>query len=94
MQLSAAWLGGTVQQVMKDQMDFFVAQGEIDSALGSYDDFVDTSFLEGVEGRVGGAAAPADEMMLDELNVAYFLEWPTANQVAQAERTYDDPLWA
>ena len=89
-QLSDAWLGGTVQQVMKDQMDFFVAQGEIDSALGSYDDFVDTSFLEGVEGRAGGAAA--EEMMLDELNVAYFLEWPTANQVAQARKTYDDAL--
>ena len=48
-QLSEAWLGGTVQQVMKDQMDFFVAQGEIASALPSYDDFVDTSFLEAVE---------------------------------------------
>ena len=47
-QLSQAWLGGTVQQVMKDQMDFFVAQGEIDSALRSYDSFVDTSFLEAV----------------------------------------------
>ena len=85
-QLSEAWLGGTVQQVMKDQMDFFVAQGEIDSALGSYDDFVDTSFLEAVEGRA------AEEMMLDELNVAYFLEWPTANQVAQADQTYDEAL--
>ncbi len=30
-------------------MDFFVAQGEIDSALGSYDAFVDTRFLEAVE---------------------------------------------
>ena len=48
-QLSEAWLGGTVQQVMKDQMDFFVAQGEIASALSSYASFVDTSFLEGVE---------------------------------------------
>ena len=48
-QLSQAWLGGTVQQVMKDQMDFFVAQGEIDSALSSYASFVDTSFLEAVE---------------------------------------------
>ena len=48
-QLSQAWLGGTVQQVMKDQMDFFVAQGEIASALSSYDSFVDTSFLEAVE---------------------------------------------
>ncbi len=81
-QLSAAWLGGTVQQVMKEQMDFFVAQGEIESALPSYDSFVDTSFLEAVEGR----EKP------DELNVAYFLEWPTANQVAQAEQTYDDAL--
>ncbi|MXZ86069.1 MAG: hypothetical protein F4Z02_10485 [Acidimicrobiia bacterium] len=81
-QLSQAWLGGTVQQVMKEQMDFFVAHGEIESALPSYDSFVDTSFLEAVEGR----AKP------DELNVAYFLEWPTANQVAQAEQTYDDAL--
>ena len=81
-QLSDAWLGGTVQDVMKEQMDFFVAQGEIDSALSSYDAFVDTSFLEAVEGR----AKP------DELNVAYFLEWPTANQVAQLEETYDDAL--
>ena len=48
MQLSEAWLGGTVQQVMKDRMDFFVAQGEIASALPSYDSFVDTSFLEAV----------------------------------------------
>ena len=47
-QLSGAWLGGTVQQVMKDQMDFFVAQGEIETALASYDSFVDTSFLEQV----------------------------------------------
>ena len=90
-QLSEAWLGGTVQQVMKDQMDFFVAQGEIEAALASYDSFVDTSFLEAVEGRGASAAAPA-EMMLDELNVAYFLEWPTANQVAQAEKTYDEAL--
>ena len=29
-------------------MDFFVDQGEIDSALASYEDFVDTSFLEAV----------------------------------------------
>lgn len=47
-QLSDAWLGETVQSVMKEQMDFFVAQGEIDSALDSYDAFVDTSFLEAV----------------------------------------------
>ena len=47
-QLSEAWLGGTVQAVMKEQMDFFAALGEIDSALRSYDTFVDTSFLEAV----------------------------------------------
>ena len=91
-QLSEAWLGGTVQAVMKEQMDFFAALGEIDSALGSYDTFVDTSFLEAVTGRpAGDSAAPAGEM-LDELNVAFFLEWPTANQVAQAEQTYDAEL--
>ena len=48
MQLSEAWLGGTVQQAMKDQMDFFEGQGEIASALPSYDSFVDTSFLSAV----------------------------------------------
>lgn len=26
---------------------------------------------------------------LDELNIAYFLEWPSANQVSQVEQTYD-----
>ena len=89
-QLSDAWLGGTVQDVMKEQMDFFAAQGEIDSALASYEAFVDTSFLEAVTGRPAGEAAA--DSMLDELNVAFFLEWPTANQVAQAEQTYDEAL--
>ena len=91
-QLSDAWLGGTVQDVMKEQMDFFAAQGEIDSALASYDAFVDTSFLEAVTGRPAGEAPASAESMLDELNVAFFLEWPTANQVAQAEQTYDEAL--
>ena len=91
-QLSEAWLGGVVQASMKEQMDFFVAQGEIDSSLASYDQFVDTSFLEAVQGRGSAATAAVGEMMLDELNVAYFLEWPTANQVAQAEGTYDEVL--
>ena len=48
-QLSGDWLGGAVQAVMKEQMDFFVAQGEIESALPSYESFVDTSFLEAVD---------------------------------------------
>ena len=29
---------------------------------------------------------------LDKVTVAYFLEWPTANQVAQLEKTYDGAL--
>ena len=29
---------------------------------------------------------------LDKITVAYFLEWPTANQVAQLEKTYDEAL--
>lgn len=47
-QLSEAWLGGAVQQVMKDRMDLLADQGVIDSTLGSYDAYVDTSFLETV----------------------------------------------
>lgn len=31
-------------------------------------------------------------LALDEITVAYFLEWPTANQVAQMEETYDKEL--
>ena len=92
-QMSQQWLGGSVQAVMREQMDFFVEQGEIDAALGSYDAFVDTSFLQQVQGRGdGGPAAAVSTAGLDELNVAYFLEWPTANQVAQVEQTYDSEL--
>ena len=29
---------------------------------------------------------------LDKITVAYFLEWPTANQVAQLEKAYDEAL--
>lgn len=29
---------------------------------------------------------------LDKVTVAYFLEWPTANQVAQIEKTYDEAM--
>ena len=92
-QLSDAWLGGTVQTAMKEQMDFFLAQGEIDEALDSYNAFVNTSFLAGVtSGGFGNANPQAAFATPDELNVAYFLEWPTANQVAQLELTYDDVL--
>jgi taurine transport system substrate-binding protein len=36
---------------------------------------------------IAGAAAAADKV-----TVAYFLEWPTANQVAQVDKTYDKEL--
>lgn len=36
---------------------------------------------------LAGAAAAADKV-----TVAYFLEWPTANQVAQVDKTYDKEL--
>ncbi len=39
-----------------------------------------------------GSADPAPDSGLDELNVAYFSEWPTPNQVAQLEETYDEEL--
>ena len=29
---------------------------------------------------------------IDKVTVAYFLEWPTANQVAQLEKTYDEEM--
>lgn len=48
-QLSNAWMGGTVQTFTKEVADFFVAQGELDSALDSYDGVINTSFLEDVE---------------------------------------------
>ena len=92
-QLSGAWLGGTAQAAMKEQMDFFVAQGEIPAALDSYGGFVDTGFLQQVKGRGdSGSTAAVDTGGLQELNVAYFLEWPTANQVAQVDKTYDEAL--
>ena len=49
-------------------------------------------------GRIGGlllagsmlaAGAAAAQ---DKVTVAYFLEWPTANQVAQVDKTYDKAL--
>lgn len=48
-QLSDTWMGGTVQQFTKEVADFFVAQGELDSALDDYGSVINTSFLEEVE---------------------------------------------
>ncbi|MEP3275017.1 MAG: ABC transporter substrate-binding protein [Stappiaceae bacterium] len=38
------------------------------------------------------AAGIGSAHALDKITVAYFLEWPTANQVAQIEKTYDEAL--
>ncbi len=51
-----------------------------------------------MKGAIAGAAmafalaAPAFADHGDTVTVAYFLEWPTANQVAQVERTYDEAM--
>lgn len=41
-------------------------------------------------GAMSLAAYPA--AAVDKITVAYFLEWPTANQVAQVDKTYDEAL--
>ena len=48
-QLSDDWMGGTVQTFIQEVADFFVEQGELEEALDSYDDMIDTSFLEKVK---------------------------------------------
>ena len=45
------------------------------------------ALLAGAAMLVAGAAAAQDKV-----TVAYFLEWPTANQVAQVDKTYDKEL--
>ena len=44
-QKSEAWMGGTVQAFTKEVADFFVQQGQLDSALDSYDFAIDDSYL-------------------------------------------------
>lgn len=41
-------------------------------------------------GLIAAACGGGDD--LEELNVAYFSEWPTPNQVAQLDKTYDEEL--
>lgn len=103
-QLSDAWLGGTVQDFVQEVAEFFVEQGELDEALADYSPTVNTSFLEGVKSGdtwmapVGASSMTEDDSMMeamerpDEITVAYFLEWPTPNQVAQLEETYDEQM--
>jgi len=52
-----------------------------------------------ITNRLVGAAALAVASVIagaaaaqDKVTVAYFLEWPTANQVAQVDKTYDEAL--
>ena len=49
-----------------------------------------TALATGVVMSTVGSLSSAFAM--DEITVAYFLEWPTANQVAQMEETYDKEL--
>ena len=45
-QLGSQWLGGGTQKFLKEVGDFFVEQGTIPKARGSYDSAVDASYLE------------------------------------------------
>ncbi len=48
-QLSARWMGGGVQDFLKEVADFFVQQGQIEKALDSYAPMVDASLYEKVQ---------------------------------------------
>jgi len=48
-QLSADWLGGYVQENIKEQLATFVRLGQIDTALDDFSSFIDTSYLEAIE---------------------------------------------
>ncbi len=41
---------------------------------------------------ISATASIPGALAMDEITVAYFLEWPTANQVAQMKGTYDDEM--
>ena len=87
---------------MTEVANFFVEQGELEAALDDYGTTINTSFLENVTDHGMGHAMGGDMMMEpmpedqadlpDEITVAYFLEWPTPNQVAQLEETYDEVM--
>lgn len=48
--------------------------------------------LSAAAGAMTLVAGVTSAAALDKLTIAYFLEWPTANQVAQLEKTYDKEL--
>lgn len=45
-QLGAEWMDGGLQEFIKTVADFFVEQGTIDSALDSYDDVVNITYMQ------------------------------------------------
>ena len=45
-QASEKWLGGTVQDFMKQVADFFVEQGQLERAADDYSSVVDASFVQ------------------------------------------------
>ena len=49
-QLSDDWLGGQVALNMEEQLATFVRLGQIDSSLDDFSGFIDTSYLEAVNG--------------------------------------------
>ncbi|MXY65438.1 MAG: taurine ABC transporter substrate-binding protein [Gammaproteobacteria bacterium] len=49
-------------------------------------------FKQTFAAAVAGAALSASVQAADEVNVAFFLEWATPNQVAKVEKGYDDAL--
>jgi len=49
MQLSSAWLGGTVQSFTKEVADFFVEHKQIPKALADYSASIDTRYLQAVK---------------------------------------------
>ncbi len=53
-----------------------------------------STFLRGLLAASVALSAPLANVAhaLDEITVAYFLEWPTPNQIAQLEETYDKEL--
>lgn len=48
-QLSGAWMGGTVQSLTGAAAEFFVEQGVMDKALGSYDSTITDKYLKQVK---------------------------------------------
>lgn len=52
---------------------------------------IKNKILAGAAGLLMAASATA-ALAQDKVTVAYFLEWPTANQIAQLEKTYDEEM--